>query len=672
MKYTHYSHYTPAWIIPGFLLILTGLLYLPFCSISLDDFDAYSFVLALEHFNLDLQQPHPPGFPVYIGLGKLFLAMTRGNAVKALTLFSALSGMVNSVLTYALGRVLDPERPLTGIVAALWGALLPVNWLTSEKALSDIPGLMMILLALWLWWRWDNHLKTPRKLPAWKTITRLIGIGLFSGLALGVRPQNALPLLLTAGYIFITRWLRLRRVEWEWWIIGVGGLLGILSWLIPVTIAVGGLTAYWDAIRTHALHVGQADALGGMGLPLWVALRTRGWAFANTFLIAALGLELAPPWTPPEILCCFSAAVITGLGIIRAGWQRRESWLLAVWMAAVTGQVLLFETLDRPRLLLPLFPPLLLLVARGWARILLPRRQRTLIVTGFSLVLMTFSAPLVAQLSAVPAPPAQATAYIAAHYPPESTLVAAAGSFRAVQVELPAYRLAYLYQFNPAGVQATLAGEIRYVVIFDRDQFPSDVLEILSVSGDYVPLEERTFVRDRRVHTQHDQVRVQVLTPAVMIPPEALRLPEDGCIDIGDENDGRYLSQGWFRPEDIGGARGRWAGQTLTSTLRVKLEAGQDDHADADIRIHLKLLAYPAEQTLTLYAGEQLLERVSLLQGWQEIVIILPPDVVQSDTITTLHLGHARVLSPFEVTGGESSDRRALAAAYDWVCFEQP
>jgi hypothetical protein len=37
-----------------------------------------------------------------------------------------------------------------------------------------------------------------------------------------------------------------------------------------------------------------------------------------------------------------------------------------------------------------------------------------------------------------PAPPAQAAAYVAAHYPPETTLIAAAGSFRAAQVELPA------------------------------------------------------------------------------------------------------------------------------------------------------------------------------------------------------------------------------------------
>jgi len=49
------------WNLPIVILTTALLLYLPFRSISLDDFDSYSFALALEDFDLTLQQPQPPG-----------------------------------------------------------------------------------------------------------------------------------------------------------------------------------------------------------------------------------------------------------------------------------------------------------------------------------------------------------------------------------------------------------------------------------------------------------------------------------------------------------------------------------------------------------------------------------------------------------------------------------
>ncbi|MGB9873068.1 MAG: hypothetical protein ACPLYD_15605, partial [Anaerolineae bacterium] len=49
-------------IVPALFLLAVFLpLYLAFRSASLDDFDSYSFTLALRQFSLDLQQPQPPG-----------------------------------------------------------------------------------------------------------------------------------------------------------------------------------------------------------------------------------------------------------------------------------------------------------------------------------------------------------------------------------------------------------------------------------------------------------------------------------------------------------------------------------------------------------------------------------------------------------------------------------
>ena len=68
-------------------------------------------------------------------------------------------------------------------------------------------------------------------------------------------------------------------------------------------------------------------------------------------------------------------------------------------------------------------------------------------------------------------------------------------------------------------------------------------------------------------------------------------------------------------------------------------------------------------------AGQEV-ERFDLTQGWVEYEVTLPADVLSADEVTTLAFVHAVARSPFETTGGSSSDMRALTAAYDWVCFE--
>jgi hypothetical protein len=642
-----------------FLLVagVTLPIYLAFRSISLDDFDSYSFALALERFSLDLQQPQPPGFPVYVFLGRLCLFLTA-DATAALTLLSALSGVLIAVCLCGLGRALAPGRWLTGAAAALLCGLAPLGWLTAEKALSDAPGLAMVLLSVWLLWRGRDD-------PRW------LGAGsLALGLSLGLRPQDALPaVLLLIGLTVRHLWRRRSPAPLAW--VALPLLLGVVAWLAPTLRAVGGLSTYLDHVSAHSAHVREADSLLATGLPLGAALRARALAFGDTFLLHTVGVGLfaRPGWA--EVARGLALALVAVPGIVRAGWRRWETWLLVAWAVLVAGQIYFLEALDRPRLMLPLLPPLALLVARGWAR-LRPRGPGTrkalrvlpaAVLTGAVFALLHQGLPFSAQLASVPAPSAQAAAHVAASYPAEQTLVAAAGSFRSVQVELPSYRLLYLYQFDAdAALAATGAELIRYVVVFDRDKFPDDALAALSGDGRYVPLEDRTFARDPRVHTQGDQVRLQVLTPADRVPLEALALPPEGCIDVGGPEDGRYLDRGWYRPEEIGGVAGRWAGGPLTTTVRLYLEA------DREYRLAVRALTYPAAQELSVRVGGQVLDRFVLQPDWAEYAVAIPAALVARGEATVIELVHARVETPFDATGGASSDSRALAAAYDWIC----
>jgi hypothetical protein len=75
------------------------LAHLPSLAPSLEDIDSINFALGLHHFDVASHQPHPPGYPVYIALGRLSLA-----AIDAVT--SSLSAIRTDALALAIWSVI--------------------------------------------------------------------------------------------------------------------------------------------------------------------------------------------------------------------------------------------------------------------------------------------------------------------------------------------------------------------------------------------------------------------------------------------------------------------------------------------------------------------------------------------------------------------------------------
>src|SRR6266851_7163493 len=113
------------WATLAILALGTLTTRLPFLTPRLAHWDAVNYALGLHDFNVAAHQPHPPGSPYFILLGRAALAVT-GDDNAALILVS-LGASVGAVLAeYALARALCGPR--AGVLAAVLLMTQPVFW----------------------------------------------------------------------------------------------------------------------------------------------------------------------------------------------------------------------------------------------------------------------------------------------------------------------------------------------------------------------------------------------------------------------------------------------------------------------------------------------------------------------------------------------------------------
>src|SRR3989344_557491 len=104
----------------------------------LEDWDSVQFALALDDFSLVKHQPHPPGYPLYILLGRIINSYFQ-NPTLSLTFLSATLGALSVVPFYLLTKKLFDKK--TAVLTSLVFISLPVHFVLSEIAISNMPGL---------------------------------------------------------------------------------------------------------------------------------------------------------------------------------------------------------------------------------------------------------------------------------------------------------------------------------------------------------------------------------------------------------------------------------------------------------------------------------------------------------------------------------------------------
>lgn len=227
--------------------------------------DSVQFALALEHFDVSVHQPHPPGYFLYVMFGRLvniFIHDPNRTFIFISILFSALA----VVVVYYLGKEIFGRE--AALIAALFAITSPNFWFHGEVALSyAVEGFFSAFIALLCW-----KILSGKEHHIWL-------LAIVMALAGGVR-QNT-PVFLLPLVLFSVRKLPLRKIAAAICLCAGASLL----WFIPMTRMTGGYHAYVAAFRALWASTAARKTVFDVGLP---ALSHNSFILFN-FLIYGIG-----------------------------------------------------------------------------------------------------------------------------------------------------------------------------------------------------------------------------------------------------------------------------------------------------------------------------------------------------------------------------------------------
>lgn len=218
---------------PALIFAVCVLTRLPFTSGLLYNMDSVQFALALDHFDVALHQPQPPGYFLYVTVGRLARLFIPDDNT-ALIAVSMLASGITAAMVYAMARRMYGHA--AGMTAAAIAITSPLFWLHGEVALSYMPEAMMSVVVAFLCYR---VLKGEHSLY-WAAAVALAVAG-------GVR-QNTMVFLLPL-WAYSMKGIGIRRMAAGLVIFGVS----VLAWCVPMLHETGGYERYQAALSAHWL-----------------------------------------------------------------------------------------------------------------------------------------------------------------------------------------------------------------------------------------------------------------------------------------------------------------------------------------------------------------------------------------------------------------------------------
>jgi 4-amino-4-deoxy-L-arabinose transferase-like glycosyltransferase len=318
----------------------TVLSRLPFRSTLLNSHDAVNYALALHRFDLRLHQPQPPGYPLYILIGRIFKLVFQDDLAALLWVSMVFSGLA-VIAMYLVGRDMYNRR--TGFICALLAATSSLVWYQSEVAAPYTADLFASAIVGWLCYR---ALIAPGR-----------RIALLSALALGLAGALRLQTFILLFPLFL---FSLRLHPWKT-ILGASLMAGLVLaiFLAPtIWLSGGGLLSFLDLTFGTVRIFRSSEALAGsvsglryvknlftvlryavfalgelvvLFIPLGYLAQTERWRFWKNSRVLFLVLWTLPTWllfmligTPNRGATLLGTPALFVLGSLGIDWLMRH------------------------------------------------------------------------------------------------------------------------------------------------------------------------------------------------------------------------------------------------------------------------------------------------------------------------------------------------------------
>jgi hypothetical protein len=485
----------PRWLLGLAAVAAARLLTLPK---SVWEWDEVLFVRGVVHFDPVHHSPHPPGYPLLIGLGKV-LAWITGDPFTGLVALSVISSLVGFVALATAFRSFAGER--AGVAGALLFHLSPAMLVYGPLALSDPPALMFLSLALAA----AGRLIERRTMPPFPAA---LALGAFASAAIGCRPQLCLAVLpMVAVALALAGWRK------TWMVLAAFTAVSLL-WFVPLVVAVGGPAGLLPFLTRQAGLVAAYDASQPRTGMSWKAVVLRfvahpwgnRWLSLPVLLLAGAGAVAARQY--PRYRTALPLAVLT--------------------LVELTFSLSVMNPRDAVRYALPSMLGVAFAAGVGAEAVARRIRIPALLIAGlFAAGAVLYTWPLLAARTRTESPPVQAIRWAQAHLPLETVFL--------VDKELGAH-VAWLLPRSRASFDEGFAGR-------------PDLPVWLIAEGETGLPGARTFrwpESDAYGKLTRDFYRVTSLSP---IPPGRRYRVERGV--FGYEPTAREAAWRWLAPEAV-------------------------------------------------------------------------------------------------------------------------
>ena len=400
-------------------------------SPALDDIDAVQFAMGVRCFDLWHHQPHPPGYPLFIFFGWLGTKLFHVGTESSLYCASAFGGGLFIAAWFSIIRVEFSERLAWWVATSL--LITPVVWMTATKVLTDMlaAGLMSAELLAAI-----CFLKQKK--------TRLIlWAALLGAAAAGTRPQ-----LFPVVAVILGIPLKRRSSNAKTWCFAYAVLAtGCLIWLLPMWYMQSQLRPnepFWRVypelaygqwrwrLNLPSVYIGASD-----WTPHYLGVRfakhilgwfSKGFGFIQSPRVLVAGIVLT--------ICAAIAYIRFGYDALdRQFWRFHTPWLI------VHSTIIFVSLPGDQRYYLMVFPPLLVIMLRGFLRLPKPWNLSAICVPALLLYILV---PLAIENHRDEAPAVRLVRYLEKLYPPSkrgNVLLILPVAYRSAQWYAPQFKI---------------------------------------------------------------------------------------------------------------------------------------------------------------------------------------------------------------------------------------